>query len=125
MCIRDSSSLPKQEYDDLVGTCDVGLIFLDNRFTIPNYPSRLLSYLENRMPVLMATDMNTDIGSIAEKNGYGLWTESGNLDTFMEMVEFIAMNREKLKLMGEKGYDYLKNNYTVERAYWIIMKHFQ
>ena len=118
-------SLPKQEYDDLVSACDVGLIFLDNRFTIPNYPSRLLSYLENRMPVLMATDMNTDIGPIAEKNGYGLWTESGNLETFMEMVEFVAENREKLKLMGEKGYDYLKENYTVERTYRIIMKHFQ
>lgn len=118
-------SLPKQEYDDLVSTCDVGLIFLDNRFTIPNYPSRLLSYLENRMPVLMATDMNTDIGPIAEKNGYGLWTESGNLEAFMEMVEFVAEDREKLKLMGEKGYDYLKDNYTVERTYRIIMKHFQ
>ena len=118
-------SLPKQEYDDLVCACDVGLIFLDNRFTIPNYPSRLLSYLENRMPVLMATDMNTDIGPIAEKNGYGLWTESGNLETFMEMVEFVAEDRERLKLMGEKGYDYLKDNYTVERTYRIIMKHFQ
>lgn len=118
-------SLPKQEYDDLVSACDVGLIFLDNRFTIPNYPSRLLSYLENRMPVLMATDMNTDIGPIAEKNGYGLWTESGNLETFMEMVEFVAEDRERLKLMGEKGYDYLKDNYTVERTYRIIMKHFQ
>ena len=118
-------SLPKQEYDDLVSACDVGLIFLDNRFTIPDYPSRLLSYLENRMPVLMATDMNTDIGPIAEKNGYGLWTESGNLETFMEMVEFVAEDREKLKLMGEKGYDYLKENYTVERTYRIIMKHFQ
>ena len=118
-------SLPKQEYDDLVSACDVGLIFLDNRFTIPNYPSRLLSYLENRMSVLMATDMNTDIGPIAEKNGYGLWTESGNLETFMEMVEFVAEDRERLKLMGEKGYDYLKDNYTVERTYRIIMKHFQ
>ena len=118
-------SLPKQEYDDLVSACNVGLIFLDNRFTIPNYPSRLLSYLENRMPVLMATDMNTDIGPIAEKNGYGLWTESGNLETFMEMVEFVAEDREKLKLMGEKGYDYLKENYTIERTYRIIMKHFQ
>lgn len=118
-------SLPKQEYDDLVSACDVGLIFLDNRFTIPNYPSRLLSYLENRMPVLMATDMNTDIGPIAEKNGYGLWTESGNLETFMEMVEFVAEDRERLKLMGEKGYDYLKENYTIERTYRIIMKHFQ
>ena len=118
-------SLPKQEYDDLVSACNVGLIFLDNRFTIPNYPSRLLSYLENRMSVLMATDMNTDIGPIAEKNGYGLWTESGNLETFMEMVEFVTEDREKLKLMGEKGYDYLKDNYTVERTYRIIMKHFQ
>ena len=52
------SSLPKKEFDDLVKACDVGLIFLDKRFTIPNYPSRLLSYLENRMPVLLATDQD-------------------------------------------------------------------
>ena len=40
------SALPKQEYDNLVRACHVGLIFLDPRFTIPNFPSRLLSYLE-------------------------------------------------------------------------------
>ena len=38
--------LPKEEYDELVSACDVGLIFLDYRFTIPNFPSRLLSYME-------------------------------------------------------------------------------
>lgn len=119
------SSLPKKEYDDLVKACDVGLIFLDRRFTIPNYPSRLLSYLENRMPVLLATDMNTDIGRIAERNGYGFWTENGNLDTFMEMVDSLSADREKIKVMGEKGYEYLKSNYTVERGYRMIMKHFE
>ena len=119
------SSLPKKEYDDLVKACDVGLIFLDKRFTIPNYPSRLLSYLENRMPVLLATDLNTDIGRIAERNGYGFWTENGNLDTFMEMVDSLSADREKIKVMGEKGYEYLKSNYTVERGYRIIMKHFE
>lgn len=119
------SSLPKKEYDDLVKACDVGLIFLDKRFTIPNYPSRLLSYLENRMPVLLATDLNTDIGRIAERNGYGLWTENGNLDTFMEMVDSLSADREKIKVMGEKGYEYLKSNYTVERGYRMIMKHFE
>ena len=116
---------PKKEYDDLVKACDVGLIFLDKRFTIPNYPSRLLSYLENRMPVLLATDLNTDIGRIAERNGYGFWTENGNLDTFMEMVDSLSADREKIKVMGEKGYEYLKSNYTVERGYRIIMKHFE
>lgn len=119
------SSLPKQEYDNLVKACDVGLIFLDKRFTIPNYPSRLLSYLENRMPVLLATDRNTDIGLIAEKNGYGLWTESGNLVSFMEMVDFMAADKNRIKAMGERGHSYLAANYTVENGYRIIMKHFE
>ena len=37
------NSLPKEEYDRLVSACQVGLIFLDYRFSIPNFPSRLLS----------------------------------------------------------------------------------
>ena len=75
------------------------------------------------MPVLLATDLNTDIGRIAERNGYGFWTE--NLDTFMEMVDSLSADREKIKVMGEKGYEYLKSNYTVERGYRMIMKHFE
>ena len=64
-CVKLMQRLPKEDYDMLAKYCDVGLIFLDHRFTIPNYPSRLLSYLENKMPVLCATDPNTDMGRIA------------------------------------------------------------
>ena len=45
------SRLPKEDYDNMVGACDVGLIFLDHRFTIPNFPSRLLSYMVAKLPV--------------------------------------------------------------------------
>lgn len=118
-------SLPKADYDKLVKACDVGLIFLDKRFTIPNYPSRLLSYMENKMPVLMATDVNTDIGCIAEANGYGMWTESGNLEEFMEMVDSMVIDKGLIKTMGERGYSYLCENYTVQGGYQIIMGHFK
>ncbi|MDE5877780.1 MAG: glycosyltransferase family 4 protein, partial [Muribaculaceae bacterium] len=87
------SALPKQEYDNLVRACHVGLIFLDPRFTIPNFPSRLLSYLENSMPVLLATDVNTDMGQIAEKEGFGLWCESGELDKFMKNMSALTLKR--------------------------------
>jgi glycosyltransferase involved in cell wall biosynthesis len=117
-------SLPKREYDALVRICDIGLIFLDKRFTIPNYPSRLLSYLENKKPVLLATDKHTDIGQIAVDNGYGLWTESGNIDTFMEMVDYMTADKNRVIRMGERGYSFLAANYTVEGCYKIIMKHF-
>ena len=34
--------VPKIEYDRLVKSCDIGMIFLHKDFTIPNFPSRLL-----------------------------------------------------------------------------------
>ena len=120
--VRLMSSLPKEDYDLLVRSCDIGLIFLDYRFTIPNYPSRLLSYLENKMPVICATDVNTDIGKIAEKNGYGYWCESVKPEDFTALVDkMLASDR---KAMGEKGYQFLKENYLVEHTYNTIMKHF-
>lgn len=119
------AALPKAKYDELVSLCDVGLIFLDKRFTIPNFPSRLLSYLECSMPVLMATDVNTDIGRIAEEGGFGLWTENGNIDTFMEMIEFMVEDDKRMKEMGERGYRFLCENYTVDKSYKAIMKHFE
>lgn len=114
--------LPKEDYDQLVRACDVGLIFLDHRFTIPNYPSRLLSYLENKMPVLCATDPNTDMGRIAEENGYGYWCESNSVEAFTALVD--KMLTSDRKEMGERGYEFLKNNYLVGNTYHTIMAHF-
>lgn len=111
------SALPKDEYDELVRASDVGLIFLYPRFTIPNFPSRLLSYLENSMPVLLATDRNTDMGRIAEANGFGLWCESGDVNTFIRNMDIA---KENLKEMGEKGHRYLLKNYTAEKVCDII-----
>ena len=114
--------LPKEDYDMLVRYCDVGLIFLDHRFTIPNYPSRLLSYLECKMPVICATDPNTDMGWIAQENGYGYWCESVKVEDFTDLVDKIL--KSDRKTMGEKGYQYLKDNYLVENTYNKIMSHF-
>jgi len=117
--------LPKKDYDELVRSCDVGLIFLDPRFTIPNYPSRLLTYLEFKMPVLLATDINTDIGKIAEKNGYGLWCENGDLNNFNLYLNRLCSSKNLRIEMGNNGYNYLKENYTVDKSYNIIIKHFE
>ncbi len=114
-------ALPKADYDTLVQTCDVGMIFLDHRFTIPNYPSRLLSYLEYKIPVLCATDPNTDMGRIAEENGYGFWCESDSVEAFTAIVD--KMIQADRKAMGEKGFEFLKKNYLVDNTFNAIMSH--
>ncbi len=113
--------LPKADYDQLANACDVGLIFLDYRFTIPNYPSRLLPYLMNKKPILAATDPNSDIGSIAEANGYGIWSPSNDVKAFTEALN--RMLKSDLHSMGEKGYEFYLNNYTTQHTYNAIISH--
>lgn len=115
------SAFPTDEYDKLIRACQVGLIFLDPRFTIPNFPSRLLSYLENSMPVLLATDSNTDMGRIAESAGFGLRSLSGDLDSFMKNMNSLASDPDKTMAMGQKGKQFLMDNYTVDRVTDIII----
>lgn len=114
--------LPKEDYDRLVQACQVGLIFLDYRFTIPNFPSRLLSYLEHKMPVIACTDPNCDTGSIAEANGFGYYTPSNDVYAFTKAVD--KMLASDITDMGNKGYQFLKENYLVGHTYNQIMKHF-
>ena len=115
--------LPKEDYDALVQSCDIGLIFLDHRFQVPNYPSRLLSYLEYKMPIIAATDINTDIGTIAEKNGYGYCCESKYVESFTACVNKYITTPDTIRKMGERGYQFLLDNYQVDSTYQKIISH--
>ena len=116
--------MPKSEYDIIVNSCDVGLIFLDNRFTIPNFPSRLLSYMEASLPVLAATDKNTDLGKVITNGNFGMWCESNNFSDFNEKLSLLC-DIDTRKKMGANARAYLEKNYTVKRSYEIIMNHFK
>lgn len=112
--------IPKEDYDTMVGACDVGLIFLDNRFTIPNFPSRLLAYMQAKLPVYALTDTNTDVGKVITEGGFGWWSESKDPDQFVSVVCDI-IKRNDLDEIGEKGWEYLTRNYQVSEGYKIIV----
>lgn len=112
--------LPKKDYDYLLETSDVGLIFLDKRFTIPNFPSRLTAYMESRLPILAATDKSTDLKEILYKSNSGLWSESGDLDSFFKNVKLLVGNESLCKTLGNNGRKFLEENYNVEDVAKII-----
>jgi len=117
------SYLPKNEYDDFVTISDIGMILLDHRFTIPNYPSRLLSYLEKSKPIIAITDDVTDVGSNAVERGYGFNSSSTNLREAINSIKSIlVMSTEELKTMGANGYGYLSENYSTDISYDIIIE---
>ncbi len=107
--------LPKEDYDRMVAACDIGMIFLDHRFTIPNFPSRLLAYMQAGIPVLAATDPNTDIGKVIVEGGFGWWCESNDVQAFSALVESICASDNA----GERAVikDYLYEHYDATKLW--------
>lgn len=112
--------LPRNEYENFVGCCDVGLIFLDHRFTIPNFPSRLLSYMQKTMPVIACTDPVSDVGNVIETGRFGLWCESDDPEKFVEAVRRLC--KQDLQTLGENAAAYLKEHYNTQKIADTILK---
>lgn len=120
--MRLLKTLPKDDYDRMTAACDVGLIFLDYRFTIPNYPSRMLAYMQAGLPVLACTDENTDVGQTIVDGKFGWWCPSNSPQKFAELIE--KTQNLTFDEMKENSINVLKEQFDVSRAYELIMSSF-
>jgi len=117
--------LPKEEYDKLISYADVGLIFLDHRFTIPNFPSRLTSYMENALPILAATDINTDLKDVLMNSESGFWCESTDENEFIRHSQMLSVDKKLRERKGLNGREYLEKNYDVRTTIDRLLKHLE
>jgi glycosyltransferase involved in cell wall biosynthesis len=117
--LRFVGRLEQNEFEFLVRSCDIGLISLDYRFSIPNFPSRLLSYLSNGLPVLCLVDKVTDIGRIAEQNGFGYSALNGDLQSSFKALTSL-LNDSEFMNMGSLGRSFLISNFSSRNAYMLI-----
>lgn len=113
-------SFPRNKYQELAKVCDIGLVNLSDKFTIPNIPSRTLSYWEAKIPILAAIDKNTDYCNILDDSGSGLWCITGDINLYKQNFEKFYYDKELRKSMGEKGFNYLNENCTTSHAFSII-----
>ncbi len=120
--VRLFQMLPKDEYDKMVACCDVGLIFLDHRFTIPNFPSRLLSYMQAGLPILACTDHNTDIGQVISEGGFGWWCESLEEQKMKKSLAAVLNDTNDFFVQSANAKSYLKQRYTPIIAYQTIVR---
>ena len=111
-----------QEYFNLVQLADVGLISLSEDFTIPNIPSKALSYYNAKKPILASIDRNTDFGKIMEDLNVGLWAEATNTEELKTKLVALYESAELRKKMGENGYRYMRDNLTSSITYKTVLR---
>ena len=114
------SSLPRPDYNKILQIADIGLISLNEDFSIPNFPSKVVSYYGYKKPVLASVDKNTDFGKIQEQIKCGFWSEAGNTAALKTNLLKLYNDKKLRKKMGKNGHNYMINNLLPKHAYAII-----
>ena len=114
------SFMPKEEYLKLMAENDMGMIFLDKSFSIPNFPSRVLDYLNNGLPIFACTDTNSDIKEEICEAGAGFWCESNSVDNFQVILQSIVDNKNCLQPMRQKAKELLLTKYNALKEVELI-----
>lgn len=113
------NGLPKEEYEKLQQACDVGLVFLRFTAQTPNFPSRILGYMEMSLPILSCTDPTTDVGKVIEDGGFGWSCLSNDTESFKNTIKRVMTC--DISSFGKRGRKYLEDHYTSSASYSIIM----
>ena len=114
------NGLPKAEYDKLMQSCDVGMVFLRYTAQTPNIPSRILTYMDYSLPILSCTDPTSDLNQIIEAGKFGWGCLSNDPGEFRPCVETILdLDIEPYKRASNL---FLREHYCASESYSIILR---
>ena len=117
--------IPRADYELITAACDIGLVSLDERFTVPNFPSKTTDYFKLELPILASLDScaAVDYGKFlqSEVKG-GLFALAGDTDGLYSQLLKLKNNNELKMELGKNGRKYYENELGVDKAYETIMK---
>ena len=113
--------MPKQDYEELLSQCDVGLVSLNEKLAVPNIPSKTLTYFNLSVPIVASIDYVTDYGLYLEQAGAGLWSYAGDKESFKRNLLNLYYSPDLRNEMGLNGYRFYINHMTPEIAYKTII----
>ncbi len=115
--------MPKEEYDELLSQCDIGIVSLNAKLQMPNIPSKTIGLFNLSKPILAAIDYSTDYGRYLENAGGGLWSYSGDTEALKTNLLKLYNDRELLNQMGKSGRAFYEQNLTPDNSYNTIINH--
>lgn len=116
-------SMPRIEYEQLLKTADLGLISLRTRAQFANIPSKTVSYMVNKIPILASIDKIGDYRTfIIDRIKCGLWSFDDDLQGLSDNLNKLYNDSQLRNEMGENGREYFEKYLTVDKAYKQIMK---
>jgi glycosyltransferase involved in cell wall biosynthesis len=113
--------MPQEAYLQFLASCDVGMIILNEKTATPNFPSKALSYLSMKVPMLCALDYCTDFGQYLEENQAGLWAHTDDVKDLHEKLMQLYRDKSLRDRIAVNGYALFERELSPQKAYERIM----
>ena len=121
--IKFFNNLPRFEYFKILKTSNIGLISLNEKFTVPNTPMKLNDYLNAEIPVLASIDRGNDLANLLIENNMGRFAYADSPEDLFFEFELLYNDKNLCKEMGANGFNFCINNLSVESGYINIINH--
>lgn len=123
--VRFIDPVPKSEVLKYVIASEMGAsVLLKNDTFKTIYSNKTFDYMSCKVPVLMAIDgVSRELVEIADA---GVFIEPENPAHFAEKIKYYLKNRQLIKVQGENGYKYAKENFdrnVLANQYLIELSH--
>ena len=114
--------VPRDEYENIIKTADIGIISLNRNYTVPNFPAKVTGYCKLGLPIFASLDQCSYkfLGNFIERNNLGVVTESGNIEQMKD--DFLKMIKNLKNYKSENIQNVYKKEFDIEKAYNTIMK---
>lgn len=115
--------LSRSDYGKLISACDLGLISLSSRHSVPSFPSKTIDYLRFGLPILATIDNSTDYGDILVKDiKAGLYVDTSSAIDLYAALSFLRSSPDALAEYSSNGRRYYDENLNVDYAACTVLQ---
>ena len=115
--------MPREDYLRFVKSVDLGLISIHENNAAPTCPSKAVSYMSLKIPILALINSNNDYGQIVEEQAMaGYWAVGSDKEKVYALFDKLYADEALRKQLGENGYRFYCEYLTTEKVYKEMIK---
>ncbi|MDD3265804.1 MAG: glycosyltransferase family 4 protein [Burkholderiales bacterium] len=118
--VKFIEQLPRDDYENITFMADIGIVSLDKRFTVPNFPSKTTDYFKLSLPILASLDncaMNDYGDFLLNTVKAGRCSLSGDIDDLFEQYQILYLDAKLREELGYNGRKFYEKELGVDIAY--------
>jgi glycosyltransferase involved in cell wall biosynthesis len=110
----------RNTYQAIIRSCDIGLVSLNPKFTVPNFPSKTMDYLKFDLPILASLDRTAlnDYGNFIEKKAkVGLCSDASDMNSYKTNLLKLYTDRSLYNFYSDNCKKVFNDEFNIESNY--------